>query len=68
VPSASVEGPQRHFRGNTWTGQLSKAIAIVVPELVSQKWNISDRAGLARLDYTQNVHNKTLVRRAVADC
>jgi bifunctional non-homologous end joining protein LigD len=44
-----------------WTEQLSKAIAVVVPELVSPKWNIRDRAGLARLDYTQNVHNKTLV-------
>jgi bifunctional non-homologous end joining protein LigD len=45
----------------TWTGQLSKAIGAVVPDLVSWKWDVSERAGLARLDYTQNVHNKTLV-------
>jgi bifunctional non-homologous end joining protein LigD len=45
----------------TWTAQLSKAIGAVVPELVSWKWDRSDRAGRARLDYTQNVHHKTLV-------
>jgi bifunctional non-homologous end joining protein LigD len=33
----------------------------VVPELVSWKWQVNDRAGLARLDYTQNAINKTLV-------
>jgi bifunctional non-homologous end joining protein LigD len=44
-----------------WTGHLSRAIGAVVPELVSWKWDVRDRAGLARLDYTQNVHNKTLV-------
>jgi bifunctional non-homologous end joining protein LigD len=44
-----------------WTEQLSKAIGQVVPELVSWKWDVRDRGGLARLDYTQNVHNKTLV-------
>jgi bifunctional non-homologous end joining protein LigD len=32
-----------------------------VPELVSWKWDVSGRGGLARLDYTQNVSNKTLV-------
>ena len=44
-----------------WTAQLSKAIGAVVPELVSWKWDRSDRGGRARLDYTQNVHHKTLV-------
>jgi bifunctional non-homologous end joining protein LigD len=44
-----------------WTEQLSKAVGAVVPELVSWKWDVKDRRGLARLDYTQNVHNKTLV-------
>jgi bifunctional non-homologous end joining protein LigD len=33
----------------------------MVPELVSWAWTRSDRRGLARLDYTQNVKNKTLV-------
>lgn len=44
-----------------WTEQLSRAVGAVVPELVSWKWNVSDRSGLARLDYTQNAINKTLV-------
>jgi bifunctional non-homologous end joining protein LigD len=45
----------------TWVEQLSKTIGAVVPELVSWKWDVSERRGLARLDYTQNVSNKTLV-------
>ena len=36
----------------TWTEQLSKAIGAIVPELVSWKWDVRDRGGLARLDYT----------------
>jgi bifunctional non-homologous end joining protein LigD len=44
-----------------WAEQLSKAIGAVVPDLVSWKWDVHQRGGLARLDYTQNVHNKTLV-------
>lgn len=44
-----------------WVEQLSKEIGAVVPELVSWKWDVSERQGLARLDYTQNVSNKTLV-------
>ncbi|MBO0691735.1 MAG: hypothetical protein J2P58_02450 [Acidimicrobiaceae bacterium] len=45
----------------TWTEQLSKAVGAVVPDLVSWKWQVNDRSGLARLDYTQNAINKTLV-------
>ena len=44
-----------------WVEQLSKAIGAVVPQLVSWKWDVRERGGLARLDYTQNTHNKTLV-------
>jgi bifunctional non-homologous end joining protein LigD len=44
-----------------WAEQLSKAVGAVVPELVSWKWEVRDRSGLARLDYTQNAVNKTLV-------
>ena len=44
-----------------WVEQLSKAVGGVVPELVSWRWQVHDRGGLARLDYTQNAINKTLV-------
>jgi bifunctional non-homologous end joining protein LigD len=44
-----------------WVEQLSRTIGAIVPELVSWKWDVGDRSGLARLDYTQNVSNKTLV-------
>jgi bifunctional non-homologous end joining protein LigD len=44
-----------------WVRQLSHAVAAVVPDLVSSKWEKRDRGGKARLDYTQNAINKTLV-------
>jgi bifunctional non-homologous end joining protein LigD len=44
-----------------WVEQLSRTVGAVVPELVSWKWQVHDRDGAARLDYTQNAINKTLV-------
>jgi bifunctional non-homologous end joining protein LigD len=54
--------PGLSFRDTrAWAEQLSKTIGAVVPELVSWEWDKSERGGRARLDYTQNVHHKTLV-------
>src|SRR3954447_15368549 len=54
-----------------WVETLSRAIGATVPKLVSWEWEKSARSGLARLDYTQNAVNKTLVApyavRPVAD-
>jgi bifunctional non-homologous end joining protein LigD len=44
-----------------WVEQLSRAIGAVVPGQVSWKWDVRERGGRARLDYTQNASNKTLV-------
>jgi bifunctional non-homologous end joining protein LigD len=44
-----------------WVEQLSRAIGKVVPDLVSWTWEKKARGGLARLDFTQNAINKTLV-------
>ena len=44
-----------------WVGQLSRAVGAVAGDLVSTKWEKSSRGGRARLDYTQNAINKTLV-------
>ncbi|GAB7003359.1 non-homologous end-joining DNA ligase [Nocardioides sp. AN3] len=44
-----------------WVEKLSRTVGKVVPELVSWKWEVKARGGLARLDYTQNAINKTLV-------
>jgi bifunctional non-homologous end joining protein LigD len=44
-----------------WTEKLSRTVGKVAPDLVSWKWQKSEREGLARLDYTQNAGNKTLV-------
>jgi len=44
-----------------WVEALSRTIGQSVPELVSWEWSVSKRGGLARLDFTQNAINKTLV-------
>jgi bifunctional non-homologous end joining protein LigD len=44
-----------------WVEQVSRTIGKLVPDLVSWKWQKAERKGRARLDYTQNAINKTLV-------
>jgi bifunctional non-homologous end joining protein LigD len=44
-----------------WVEHLSRAIGSTVPDLVSWEWTKRARKGKARLDYTQNAINKTLV-------
>lgn len=44
-----------------WVEKVSRAVGATVPELVSWEWEKDRRKGLARLDYTQNAINKTLV-------
>jgi bifunctional non-homologous end joining protein LigD len=44
-----------------WVAALSRTVAAAAPNLVSWKWEKAQRDGLARLDYTQNAWNKTLV-------
>jgi len=44
-----------------WVHQLSGAVGAVVADLVSTEWEKRRRRGKARLDYTQNAINKTLV-------
>ena len=56
-----VVGGLSYADTRNWVERLSQAIGAAVPELVSWKWDKTERSGLARLDYTQNVSNKTLV-------
>jgi len=44
-----------------WVEAVSRLVGDTVPEMVSWKWGKRERGGLARLDYTQNAINKTLV-------
>ena len=44
-----------------WVEQLSRTIGELVKDKVSWAWEKKQRKGLARLDYTQNAINKTLV-------
>ena len=46
---------------SAWVEKLSRAVGATVPQLVSWTWQKNARNGLARLDYTQNAINKTLV-------
>ncbi|WP_233160446.1 DNA polymerase domain-containing protein [Actinophytocola xanthii] len=44
-----------------WVETVSRVIGRIEPDLVSWEWYRHRRGGLARLDYTQNAINKTLV-------
>jgi bifunctional non-homologous end joining protein LigD len=44
-----------------WVEGVSRVVGQTVPELVSWEWAKRARRGRARLDYTQNAINKTLV-------
>ena len=44
-----------------WVEALSRAVGATVPQLVSWEWAKRSRGGKARLDFTQNAVNKTLV-------
>ena len=44
-----------------WVEALSRAVGAAAPGLVSWEWAKSSRRGRARLDFTQNAVNKTLV-------
>ncbi|MGH2380751.1 MAG: DNA ligase D [Candidatus Limnocylindria bacterium] len=46
---------------SAWVEGLSRAVGSTVPDLVSWEWAKRARKGKARLDYTQNAINKTLV-------
>lgn len=44
-----------------WAEKVSRSVGAMLPDLVSWAWEVKGRGGLARLDYTQNAVNKTLV-------
>jgi bifunctional non-homologous end joining protein LigD len=44
-----------------WVEKVSRAIGRTVPDMISWEWHKDRRGGRARLDYTQNAINKTLV-------
>jgi bifunctional non-homologous end joining protein LigD len=44
-----------------WVERLSRLVGASVPDLVSWEWEKSKREGRARLDYTQNAINRTLI-------
>ena len=44
-----------------WVERVSRAVGAAVPDLVSWEWSKDQRGGRARLDFTQNWRNRTLV-------
>ncbi len=44
----------------TWVEGVARAVGAIVPELVSWEWSVRQRSGKVRIDYTQNIINKTL--------
>jgi bifunctional non-homologous end joining protein LigD len=59
--SIPIAGQYSFADTRSWVETISRAIGETVPELISWKWSKRDRAGLARLDYTQNAINRTVV-------
>jgi bifunctional non-homologous end joining protein LigD len=55
-----AEGPT-FAQTRAWVERLSRSVGAVVPDLVSWAWERAERGGLARLDFTQNAVNRTLV-------
>ncbi len=43
-----------------WVEGVARAVAAIVPDLVSWEWSVRHRTGRVRIDYTQNIINKTL--------
>jgi bifunctional non-homologous end joining protein LigD len=43
-----------------WVEGVARAVGQTVPDLVSWEWSVRQRTGRVRIDYTQNIINKTL--------
>jgi bifunctional non-homologous end joining protein LigD len=43
-----------------WVESVGRAIGRVVPDRITWDWSVSKRTGKIRIDYTQNILNKTL--------
>ncbi|MER7009255.1 DNA polymerase ligase N-terminal domain-containing protein [Dactylosporangium sp. NPDC000555] len=56
-----VEAGPGFAETRAWVEALSRSVGSVVPDLVSWAWERAGRGGLARLDFTQNAVNRTLV-------
>jgi bifunctional non-homologous end joining protein LigD len=56
-----IEASYSFEQTRDWVERLSRAVGQTVPELVSWEWSKRDRRGRARLDFTQNAINRTLV-------
>ena len=56
-----TRGKYDYHDTSAWVEKLSRAVGATVPDLVSWEWSKANRGGKARLDYTQNASNKTLV-------
>jgi bifunctional non-homologous end joining protein LigD len=52
-------GPD-YGRVRAWVEEVGRAIGRVEPDRISWEWAVSRRAGRIRIDYTQNIINKTL--------
>ncbi len=43
-----------------WVEEVGRAIGRVMPEKITWDWSVSKRTGKLRIDYTQNIINKTI--------
>ena len=55
-----IERRYTHEQSRGFVEALARTIARLMPERVTEDWQVSRRTGKIRIDYTQNVINKTL--------
>ncbi|MBV9526195.1 MAG: non-homologous end-joining DNA ligase [Candidatus Dormibacteraeota bacterium] len=52
-------GPD-YDRVRGWVEEVGRSIGKVMPDLITWEWSVAQRGGRIRIDYTQNIINKTL--------
>ena len=52
-------GPN-YDRARAWVEEVGRAISEVAPDRITWEWAVARRTGKIRIDYTQNIINKTL--------
>ncbi|HYM50306.1 MAG TPA: DNA ligase D [Candidatus Limnocylindrales bacterium] len=55
-----IERRYTHEQSRGFVEALARTVAQLMPERVTEDWQVSRRTGKIRIDYTQNVINKTL--------
>ena len=56
----AIERGPDYSQVRSWVEEVARAIGQTRPDIISWEWAVARRAGRIRIDYTQNIINKTL--------